>query len=78
MLSYSTTDLARELHTDRNKIDLLRNSGLIHGIKIGRGYIFPKQEVDRFLHDLLDQDLSNPESIEEVKGKMEGALHDSH
>lgn len=51
MLTWSTSDLARELHTDRNKIDNLRNAGLLHGIKIGKGFVFPEEEVKRFLRD---------------------------
>ena len=63
MLSYSTTDLAHELHTDRNKIDALRNAGLLRGIKIGKGYIYPEDEVKRFLDENLDSDVSNTEEI---------------
>lgn len=71
MLTYSTTDLAHELHTDRNKIDSLRNAGLLRGIKIGKGYIYPEEEVKRFLNESLGSDLSNMDAI---KNEMERSL----
>lgn len=74
MLTWSTSDLARELHTDRNKIDNLRNAGLLHAIKIGKGFVFPEEEVKRFLREMLDKDISNQESIDEVREEMENVL----
>ena len=74
MLTWSTSDLARELHIDRNKIDNLRNVGLLHAIKIGKGFVFPEEEVKRFLREMLDKDISNQESIDEVREEMEKVL----
>ena len=59
MLTWSTSDLARELHTDRNKIDNLRNTVLLHSIKILKGFVFPEQELNRFLRQMLHNYISN-------------------
>lgn len=77
MLSYSTTDLAHELHTDRNKIDNLRKAGLLRGIKIGKGYIYPEEEVKRFLKENLGADVSNVNEIMKVQEKYERGKYDS-
>lgn len=74
MLTWSTSDLAEALHTDRHKIDYLRAVGLLHGIKISKGYIYPQSEVDRFLNDMMDKDLSNKDAIDEVRIEMERIL----
>lgn len=71
MLAFTTNQLAEELHTSRNKIDYLRNVGILKSIKMGNGYIFPMFEVDRFLHECMNEDLSNEFTIDNVVAKLE-------
>ena len=62
-LVYTTKELADELHTSSDKIDLLRRAGAIKGIKKGKGFIFTIEEVKDFLERFKGADLSNHESI---------------
>ena len=36
--------------------------------------MFPEEEVKRFLREMLDKDISNQESIDEVREEMEKVL----
>lgn len=62
-LVYTTQELADELHTSPDKVDLLRRAGAIKGIKKGKGFIFSMDEVKTFLERFKGADLSNYESI---------------
>ena len=64
-LVYTAQQLSVLLNLHENKISTLRQFGAIKAIKKGKGYIYPKAEVDRFLEDYLDMDLSNANSIKE-------------
>lgn len=63
MLTYTTKQLAEELHTDRNLIDVLRQEGALQGIKKGNGYIYSDDEVHEFLHRFTGFDISNRNAI---------------
>lgn len=62
--TYTTKEVAEILNLARtDKIDILRAEGALRGIKKGNGWIYPKFEVEQFLHDYLDLDISNRETI---------------
>lgn len=71
-LTYTTAELAAELHCDRHKIDSLRKSGVLHGIKRGKTYIFWEKEVTKALQALTEMraDISNDEAIAETAERM--------
>ena len=77
-LVYTTDQLTILLDMHENKINTLRQFGAIKAIKAGRGYIFPKAEVDKFLRDYIDMDLSNANSIRESVAEVrKKRLHSS-
>ena len=62
-LVYTTEELANELHTHVHRINDLRRLGAINGIKKGTGWIYPAEEVRRFLKDYQGADLGTTKSI---------------
>lgn len=58
-LVYTSDELAEKLGTTEKKITEWRQAGAIRGIFKGKAYIYPKAEVERFLHDYLGKNLSN-------------------
>ena len=63
MLTYTTKQLAKELNVSRNKIDMLRKIGVLTGMKNGKGYIYPSDEIDSFLKNYKGADISNEGTI---------------
>lgn len=71
-LAYTSDELASALGlSDRRKVDELRKAGVLQGIKVGRGYIYPRSEAERFLTDYLGEDLSTHDALVLAK-----TLHD--
>ena len=62
-LAYTSAMLAEELNlNDSRKIDQMRNSGLLKGIKTGKGWIYPDASVDEFLSSCKGMDISSDEN----------------
>lgn len=51
----STREAAEMLHTSGTRIDELRRSGILHGAKIGKGYIFDRNEVVNYVKERIEQ-----------------------
>lgn len=64
-LAFTSLELAKELNINIDKIHLLRQLNAIKCIKKGREYIYPLAEVETFLRDYINQDLSNAQAIRE-------------
>lgn len=45
----TTEQVAQALHIERHRLGMLRRYGLIHAVKLGRGYGYRPQEIERFL-----------------------------
>ena len=58
-LVFTTEEVADLLKVNRKIIDSLRKTGILHGIKLGKGFIFSANEINRFLEDYEGADLSN-------------------
>lgn len=71
MLTYTTQQLAEQLNTSRNLIDILRQEGALTGIKKGNGYIFTHTEIERFLDEWTGMDMSNRHAIRESMIEIE-------
>lgn len=67
----STNEAAAALHTHRHRIDLLRKFGLLHAVKLGRGYGYRVQELERFVAWAEDKDLGTYDQIRHW-AKMKG------
>lgn len=71
MITYTAEQAAKALNCDVHKIGLLREHGLLHGIRMGkRGWIFSEQNLNDFWNEYTDEDLSNPDTI-----RIVAALH---
>lgn len=70
-LTYTTAQLAEELNTSRNLVDILRQEGALTGIKKGNGYIYTYTEIERFLEDWAGMDMSNRFAIRESMVEIE-------
>lgn len=66
---YSTEELAEELGVDNRKIGWLRKYGLLRAVQIGKAYRYYVTDIEEFVRQYGDYDLSNEEKIE-----MAGAL----
>ena len=69
--TYTTAEVANRLHTHRNMIDRLRRNGLLNGIKLGKGFIYSEEEVQRFLRNYAGLDLSNESNMLEARRTVE-------
>ncbi len=48
-LSYTEKELEDVLHIKQRQISELRKQGYIRAVKIGRTYVYPTAEINRFL-----------------------------
>ena len=62
-LAYSTDEVAYHLSTHEHRVNLLRECGAIVGIKNGKGYIYSRKEIERFLEDYQGYDLQTETNI---------------
>jgi len=61
---YTMNEVAEILNCDRHHVALLRDYKLICCTKIGKGYMFSREEILRFQRETLGSDLSNKKAIE--------------
>lgn len=57
-LAFNTKQAVEILGINRNILDIYRKKGLIRCIKIGRNYIYPKSELEQFLKNNLNKEIS--------------------
>lgn len=60
---YTQEELAHVLRCDSRHIGRLRRAGLINFIKVGRNYIYRESDVDSFVDQYANCDLSNENKI---------------
>lgn len=66
---YSSKELAQLLRTNEHTINRLRRTQLLSGIKLGKGWIFPQEEVTKFLKKYRGLDLNYEMEVAEcVRG----------
>lgn len=72
MLTYTTEQLAEELHCDRHKVDALRRAGILLGIRRGKTFIFYDAQVRDALNILAEMqaDISNEATIKDTAERM--------
>lgn len=71
MTTYTAEQAADALHCDIHKISMLRENGLLHGIRMGKkGWIYSEENLQEFWREYIDEDLSNPDSI-----RLVAAIH---
>lgn len=67
MVTYTSEQAAKALNCDIHKIAMLRENGLLHGIRIGKkGWIYSEENLQEFWQEYIDEDLSNPDQIRMV------------
>ena len=52
-------DVADALHVHVNTVSMLREVGIINGIKTGKNYMFPQKVIKTFQDDYIGLDVSN-------------------
>lgn len=60
---YKTKEAAEWLGVDRHMLGCLRHYGLIHAVKIGKGYGYRPQELERFIEWAEDKNLGTRDHI---------------
>lgn len=59
----STKELSTQLGVNRAKIQLLRETGLLRAVKVGKGYRYYSKDIERFVEIAQNYDLSSVEKI---------------
>lgn len=57
-LSFNTEETCKILSINRNLLDSFRQKGIIKGIKVGRYYIYSKNELQNFLNRNAGKEIS--------------------
>lgn len=60
---WTTAEVAKYLKRGRHYIGLIRDAGLLKGIKLGRGYLYDSEDVKAFVELAKEYDLSNKEKV---------------
>lgn len=71
----NTQQAAKALHIERHRLGMLRRYGLIHAVKLGRGFGYRVQEIERFLEWAEDKNLGTIDHIKfwaKQKGSANG------
>ena len=69
----NTEQAAKALHIERHQLGQLRRYGLIHAVKLGKGYGYRIQELERFLEWAEGKNLGTIDHIRhwaKVKGSV--------
>ena len=56
---FTREEVAELFHAHVNTISMLREVGIIEGIKIGKNYMFPQTTISEFENNYLGLDCSN-------------------
>ena len=62
-LAFNTQEACECLGINRNLLDSFRRSGLIRAIKVGRFYIYSKNEIDRFLASNIGKEITKEGTV---------------
>lgn len=57
-LSFNTEETCQLLSINRNLLDSFRQKGLIKGIKVGRYYIYSRNELQNFLNRNIGKEIT--------------------
>ena len=59
----STRELSTQLGVNRAKLQLLRETGLLRAVRVGKGYRYYSKDIERFVEIAQNYDLSSVEKI---------------
>lgn len=62
-LAYKTEEACEILGINRNLLDSFRKNGLLQTIKVGRYYIYPKSELERFINKNIGNEITKDGTI---------------
>lgn len=60
-ISYTEKELANQFGLPQRGLAKLRKDGLIRGVKLGRSWVYPKVEIDKFFTRNLGKEFSTKE-----------------
>ncbi len=68
-IAYNTKEATEILSINRNLLDIYRRRGLIRAVKVGRYFIYPRAELERFIERNLGNEITKDGTI------ISGAMH---
>lgn len=57
-ISFNTKESVEILGINRNLLDSFRRKGIIKAVKVGRYYLYPKQELESFINKNLGKEIT--------------------
>lgn len=64
---FTQEGLAKYLHCGQPVIAMLRDEGLLDFVKVNNRYLYKKEDIEKFLNQFKNQDLSTPQKIRIAK-----------
>lgn len=58
MANYKTKEAVEILSINRNLLDSFRKAGLINSIRLGRNFVYPDEELIKFLDKYLGKEIT--------------------
>lgn len=71
---YTREEVAELFHVHVNTVTMLKDSGVLHAIKIGKGYMFTKKSILDFETNYIDLDVSNLSKALESRSIVEARM----
>lgn len=65
MMTYTTEDVAKMLHTSRRTLQMLREEGALEGIK-SRSYLYTEDEIKQFMNRFKGHSFTSRQEVKEV------------
>ena len=63
---YTEEQLSELIHIQRRNLALIRNLGMLVGVKTGNQWVYTEDEVVRFFEKYRGKDISNQDKINEL------------
>lgn len=71
---YTRKEVAELFHVHVNTVTMLKDSGVLHAIKIGKGYMFTRKSILDFETNYVDLDVSNLTKALESKSIVDARM----
>lgn len=72
---FTQSEVAKLLNCNKDNITMLREVGVLKAIKTGRNYMYPKQELERFINEYVGLDVSNRANAASSLAYVENKKH---
>lgn len=65
--AYTSKELAKEWHTNEHTVNMLRQNGLLHGVRVGRSWLYTPDSIRLFFTTYKDCELGNEADCQRVR-----------